>query len=242
MPPSGPMTAPEKSEHERHHDGHGQRAPIDLADVTAEAVEHRLVEVRRRMAVLDEESDEEREGQADDREEPRVGGHVAVVPDEPVDRLVDEQPGQHGDRADDRDDHDVDVWMDRLGWRDWLVGFGRAHPSRSPSAASRPSRLLVWPWDALLRRGGIDRQGRCHLDGTDSAWDGCLHPSCVGRVGLCGRVPGQLAREPQRQDGEDGDREQGRSSARRAARCRSRRPRGPPGPAAGRPRPGAPRP
>ena len=86
----------------------------------------------------------ERERQADHREHPGVRGDEVVLPEEPVDGLEDEQPGQHGDGADDRDDDDVDVRMDRLAGRD----LGQVRTG------------VAGPGDGRQGRRGVARTGR----------------------------------------------------------------------------------
>ena len=154
MPPSGPRTAPENSDARGMTMAIGRRPPVDLRDVAGEAVEHRPIEVGRRMQVLDEETDQQRERQADGREDPRVRDHEVVLPEEIVDGLVDDQPGEDGDRADDRDDDDVDVRMDRLRLRDGglLVTRGTS-PTRSSNAGCPRYRWSACPCRPTLRAG-----------------------------------------------------------------------------------------
>ena len=155
MPPSGPSTAPENSETQAITMVTGSRPPVDLRDVAAEAVEHRLVEVRRRVGVLDQQADEQRERQADDREHPAVATTKSFSQSSLVDGLEDDQPGQHRHGADDGDDDDVHVGVDRLRGRDGRFPRRRSCP---PSRwCSRLSRSCALP---VRCRGGPPGAGR----------------------------------------------------------------------------------
>ena len=90
------------------------------------------------MSVLHEQADHERERQADRGEQPRVREDHLVLPQEPIAQLVDEQPGKHGDRADEGHHDDVEVRVDGRA-----SGTGWARPVAGTVAGLDAGSLMV---------------------------------------------------------------------------------------------------